>query len=98
MATDAGITTNTEQYRAARDRLVASIGDYEQAVDSFSWPRLTEAFNWATDWFDVIARSLLNASVSCACASIFGGRSGNKSWVMSSLPRGRGRRRCGQHT
>ncbi len=31
MATDAGITTNTEQYRAARDRLVASIGDYAQA-------------------------------------------------------------------
>ena len=57
MATDAGITTNTEQYRAARDRLVASIGDYAQAVDSFSWPRLTGAFNWATDWFDVIARS-----------------------------------------
>ena len=57
MATDAGITTNTEQYRAARDRLVASIGDYSRAVESFSWPRLTGAFNWATDWFDVIARS-----------------------------------------
>jgi len=57
MATEAVITTNTEQYRAARDRLVASIGDYSQAVDSFSWPRLTGTFNWATDWFDVIARS-----------------------------------------
>ncbi len=57
MATDAGITTNTEHYRAARDRLVASIGDYAQAVDTFTWPRLTGTFNWATDWFDVIARS-----------------------------------------
>ncbi|WP_412457957.1 AMP-binding protein [Mycolicibacterium mucogenicum] len=57
MATEAVITTNNEQYRAARDRLVASIGDYSQAVDSFSWPRLTGSFNWATDWFDVIARS-----------------------------------------
>lgn len=57
MATEAVITTNTEQYRAARDRLVASIGDYSQAVDSFNWPRLTGTFNWATDWFDVIARS-----------------------------------------
>lgn len=57
MPTDAGITTNTEQYREARDRLVASIGDHAQAVDSFSWPRLTGTFNWATDWFDVIARS-----------------------------------------
>lgn len=57
MWTAAEITTNTEQYRAARDRLLTSIGDYSQAVDSFRWPRLTGAFNWATDWFDVIARS-----------------------------------------
>lgn len=51
------MVTNTDMYRAARDRLVASIGDYRQAVDTFSWPQLTGAFNWATDWFDVIARS-----------------------------------------
>jgi acetyl-CoA synthetase len=57
MATNAGTTTNTEQYRAARDHLVASIGDYSQAVGTFRWPRLTGTFNWATDWFDVIARS-----------------------------------------
>jgi acetyl-CoA synthetase len=25
-------------------------------VDTFTWPRITGAFNWATDWFDVIAR------------------------------------------
>ncbi|MEZ0052218.1 acetyl-CoA synthetase [Mycobacterium sp. MAA66] len=50
------MVTNTDMYRAARDRLVASIGDYRQAVDTFSWPQLTGAFNWATDWFDVIAR------------------------------------------
>jgi len=31
------------------------IGDYDKAVDTFTWPRLTGAFNWATDWFDVIA-------------------------------------------
>jgi acetyl-CoA synthetase len=57
MSTDAEITTNTEQYRAARDHLVASIGDYSQAVDAFRWPRLTGSFNWATDWFDAVARS-----------------------------------------
>ncbi|MUL64424.1 AMP-dependent synthetase [Mycobacterium sp. CBMA 234] len=57
MATNAPLATNTDAYRAARDGLVASIGDYRQALDTFRWPQLTGAFNWATDWFDVIARS-----------------------------------------
>jgi len=50
------MATNTEIYRAARDQLVDVIGDYDKAVDTFSFPRLAGAFNWATDWFDVIAR------------------------------------------
>ena len=50
------MATNTERYRHARDELVGLIGDYEQAVNTFEWPRLTGIFNWATDWFDVIAR------------------------------------------
>ncbi len=50
------MTTNTDIYRSARDQLTAVISDYEKAVDAFSWPRLTGAFNWAIDWFDVIAR------------------------------------------
>lgn len=49
------MTTNTDVYRAARDHLVTVIGDYEKAVDTFTWPRLTGPFNWACDWFDVIA-------------------------------------------
>ena len=48
--------TNTDLYRSARDQLVALIADYDRAVDAFAWPQLTGAFNWATDWFDVIAR------------------------------------------
>ncbi len=32
------------------------MADDHQPADSFSWPQLTGAFNWATDWFDVIAR------------------------------------------
>jgi acetyl-CoA synthetase len=47
--------TNTDLYRSARDQLVDLIGDYDKAVDAFAWPPLTGAFNWATDWFDVIA-------------------------------------------
>jgi acetyl-CoA synthetase len=50
------MTSNTDLYRIARDQLVDVIGDYDKAVDLFAWPQLTGAFNWATDWFDVIAR------------------------------------------
>jgi acetyl-CoA synthetase len=50
------MTTNTELYRTARDQLVDVIGDYDKAAEAFAWPQLTGAFNWATDWFDVIAR------------------------------------------
>jgi acetyl-CoA synthetase len=50
------MTTNTDLYRSARDQLVDLIGDYDKAVAAFAWPQLTGAFNWATDWFDVIAR------------------------------------------
>ena len=53
--------TNTELYRSARDQLVAAITDYDQAVATFQWPRLARAFNWATDWFDVIARDPASA-------------------------------------
>ena len=50
------MASNTDIYRRARDQLVDLIRDYEKAVETFSFPRLTGAFNWATDWFDVIAR------------------------------------------
>jgi acetyl-CoA synthetase len=51
------MTTNTDLYRTARDQLVDLIGDYDKAVEAFAWPALTGTFNWATDWFDVIARA-----------------------------------------
>ncbi len=50
------MASNTEKYRGARDQLVRLIGDFQQAVDTFQWPQLTGTFNWAIDWFDVIAR------------------------------------------
>ncbi len=50
------MTTNTELYRASRDQLLSTATDYDAALASFSWPRLSGRFNWATDWFDVIAR------------------------------------------
>ncbi len=50
------MATNTDIYRTARDHLVGLIGDYDKAVDTFAFPQLTGSFNWAIDWFDVIAR------------------------------------------
>ncbi|SFM63161.1 acetyl-CoA synthetase [Pseudonocardia ammonioxydans] len=44
-----------EIYRDARDRLVALHGDHDKAVADFEWPVLHGAFQWAHDWFDVIA-------------------------------------------
>ncbi|MGW1837794.1 AMP-binding protein [Streptomyces sp. NPDC002067] len=45
----------TEEFRAARDLLVRFGDDYEGARAHFRWPR-PAYFNWALDWFDVIAR------------------------------------------
>ena len=44
----------TTAYRAARDLLLQHRDDYEAARAEFSWPELDE-FNWALDWFDVLA-------------------------------------------
>lgn len=46
---------NHEIYRDARDRLVALHGEHEKAVADFTWPQFDGAFQWAHDWFDVIA-------------------------------------------
>src|ERR1700748_2045718 len=44
----------TEEFRAARDFLLAHREDYRAAYEGFRWPRPTH-FNWALDWFDRIA-------------------------------------------
>ena len=46
--------TATDDFRAARDQLLALRQDYRQARASFEWPRPAE-FNFALDWFDAIA-------------------------------------------
>ncbi|MDT9692093.1 AMP-binding protein [Streptomyces sp. P9(2023)] len=47
-------TTATERFRAARDFLLQHREDYESAYEGFAWPR-PDRFNWALEWFDVIA-------------------------------------------
>lgn len=44
----------TQTFRAARDFLIEHREDYETAYRDFRWPELDE-FNWALDWFDVVA-------------------------------------------
>ena len=51
---DKAMTSSTDAFRAARDLLLSYRDDYESARREFAWPRLDE-FNWALDWFDVIA-------------------------------------------
>jgi acetyl-CoA synthetase len=44
----------TTAFGAARDLLLRYRDDYDSARREFAWPELDE-FNWALDWFDVIA-------------------------------------------
>ena len=46
--------SGTGALRAARDLLIAHRTEYTAALARFAWPALDE-FNWALDWFDVIA-------------------------------------------
>ncbi|MEU3790984.1 AMP-binding protein [Streptomyces fructofermentans] len=48
-------TPPAESFRSARDFLLAHREDYATAYEGFRWPR-PDLFNWALDWFDVIAR------------------------------------------
>ena len=45
---------STAAFRAAQDLLLRYREDYDGARARFAWPELDE-FNWALDWFDVIA-------------------------------------------
>ncbi|MCN9244698.1 AMP-binding protein [Streptomyces sp. RY43-2] len=52
------MTANTDPapaFRAARDFLLAHREDYATAYAGFQWPRPAH-FNWALDWFDVMAQ------------------------------------------
>ncbi|MER7841975.1 AMP-binding protein [Streptomyces sp. NPDC096040] len=48
------MTSATEDFRRARDFLLEHRTDYATAYEGFVWPR-PDHFNWALDWFDVIA-------------------------------------------
>jgi len=54
-------TGATETFRAARDFLLEHRTDFLRAGVEFEWPALT-TFNWALDWFDVVAGAEPTAS------------------------------------
>ena len=47
------ITKDAQKFFDLRDA-VQNVKNYKQAYEDFKWPRITK-FNWATDYFDVIA-------------------------------------------
>jgi acetyl-CoA synthetase len=50
----ASTAASTGTFRAARDLLLERREDYDAAYRDFRWPQLG-GFNWALDWFDVVA-------------------------------------------
>jgi acetyl-CoA synthetase len=54
--------SSTETFRRARDFLLAHRDDYETAYREFSWP-LLDRFNWALDWFDILAEGNRRAAL-----------------------------------
>ena len=46
----------TLAFRTAREQLLAAAQDPASARETFVWPDVGPHFNWAHDWFDVIAR------------------------------------------
>lgn len=56
------MTSATEDFIAARDWLLERSDDAQQAREDFQWPRLTH-FNWAIDYFDVIAKGNSNPAL-----------------------------------
>lgn len=52
----ASSTGASARFREARDQLLDLRGDHEAAVAGFTFPDVGPQWNWAHDWFDVVAR------------------------------------------
>ena len=60
--TERTIPTSTKAFLNARDLLLRHRTDYERAYGEFAWPTLDQ-FNWALDYFDVIAQDNHNPAL-----------------------------------
>lgn len=79
--------TVTEQFRAARDRLLELRTDYTGAREEFRWPRFTE-FNFALDWFDQVARDPSRADSNALVIVEQDGSSVRRTWADLSARSG----------
>jgi acetyl-CoA synthetase len=59
----ASTAASTATFRAARDLLLERREDHAAAYRDFRWPQLGE-FNWALDWFDVVAAGQMRPALS----------------------------------
>jgi len=50
-------SSGTSAFRHARDQLIALRLDGKRASAEFRWPDVGDSFNWARDWFDVVAEA-----------------------------------------
>ncbi|WP_297356494.1 AMP-binding protein [Paraburkholderia sp.] len=60
--TERTIPISTKAFLDARDLLLRHRTDYERAYSEFAWPALVQ-FNWALDYFDVIAHDNHNPAL-----------------------------------
>jgi acetyl-CoA synthetase len=87
----------TATFREARDLLLRHRDDYAAAIGEFSWPALGQ-FNWALDWFDVIAaerpeREALRIATDDATVSLSYGDLAARSGMVANWLRSLGARR-----
>jgi acetyl-CoA synthetase len=79
--------TVTEEFRAARDRLVELRTDYAQASVEFRWPEF-EHFNFGLDWFDHVAADPARAHTPALVIVEQDGSSTRRSWAELSARSG----------
>lgn len=75
--------TVTEEFRAARDRLLELRTDYIGARKEFRWPEFTE-FNFGLDWFDQVAKDPLRADTNALVIVEKDGSSTRRTWAELS--------------
>ncbi|MFL4478205.1 AMP-binding protein [Paeniglutamicibacter sp. ORCA_105] len=79
--------TVTEEFRAARDRLLELRTDYDGARKEFRWPAFTE-FNFGLDWFDQVAKDPLRGDTNALVIVEKDGTSTRRTWAELSARSG----------
>ena len=79
--------TVTEEFRAARDRLMELRTNYTGALEEFRWPAFTE-FNFGLDWFDAVARDPARVDSNALVIVEKDGSSTRRTWAELSARSG----------